>query len=144
MLGNAVRERSPRHDQLVYFRFGKASADQRLHRTYRQAFLDKRSQILIGGNFGDSEFPTHYRIERGGLDRFRCGHLPPLYRHFARRGIGYFSDAFTFRPYSAALARIVGSSSVRIRPSLTTGFPFTITSRTSSALRAYTMAEMGS
>ena len=51
-------------------------------------------------------------------------------------GNPYFSDAATFALYSAAFCRICASFRVSILPSRTTGFPFTITSRTSSALRA--------
>jgi hypothetical protein len=48
----------------------------------------------------------------------------------------YFNDALIFTRYSAAFCRICASFSVRIRPSLTTGLPLTITSRTSSAFSA--------
>jgi hypothetical protein len=48
----------------------------------------------------------------------------------------YFSDALIFARYSTAFCRICGWLSVRMTESRTTGLPFTITSRTSSAFKA--------
>src|ERR1039458_10587007 len=56
----------------------------------------------------------------------------------------YFREALTLARYSAALARICASLSVRIFASRTTGLPFTITSRTSDALSAYTICDTAS
>lgn len=56
----------------------------------------------------------------------------------------YFSDALIFARYAAAFCRICAAFRVSILASRTTGLPFTITSRTSSAFRAYTICEIGS
>jgi hypothetical protein len=48
----------------------------------------------------------------------------------------YFSDALTFARYSAAFWSICAAFRVSTFASRTTGFPFTITSRTSSAFSA--------